>query len=55
MVRFQLRQPIDTRTPRIEVDPGLPPGTYQFALVVIDDAGNESLPAVRTITVVQQG
>lgn len=51
MVKFELRKPIKTKESKIEVDPGLSPGTYQFSLVVIDEEGNESRPDVLTIQI----
>lgn len=51
MVKFELRKPIKTQEPKIEVDPGLAPGAYRFSLVVIDELGNESRPDVLTIQI----
>lgn len=51
MVKFELRKPIETTAPKIEVDPGLLPGAYRFSLVVIDEEGNESRPDVLTVQI----
>ncbi|MGB3294645.1 MAG: hypothetical protein WBB01_16805 [Phormidesmis sp.] len=55
MATFELRRPIETREPRIDVDPGLLPGTYRFALTVIDEAGNESRQDVQLVQIRQRG
>lgn len=55
MATFELNRPIETRTPRIEVDAGLPPGRYRFALTVMDAAGNESRQDFQTVQVRQRG
>ncbi len=52
MARFAVGQPITTREPFIEVDPGLPPGTHRFQLEVVTDDGRVSPPDVITVTVV---
>ncbi len=54
MVSFTLRQPIETREPKIEVDRGLPPGIYRFSLVVTDDGGNESRQDIQTVEIRQR-
>ncbi len=54
MVKLEPRKPIETKTAKIEVDPGIPPGRYRLTLVVIDESGNESRPAVRTIEIIPQ-
>jgi hypothetical protein len=41
-----------TKEPEIKVDPGLKPGTYQFALVVVNERGEVSEPDVRVVTIV---
>ena len=53
MVQFNLRKPIQTRSPTIEVDPGLAPGSYRFSLVVTDESGNESEPDFHTVVIQQ--
>ena len=53
MVQFDLRKPIQTRSPTIEVDPGLSPGSYRFSLVVTDETGNESEPDFQTVVIQQ--
>jgi hypothetical protein len=44
MATFRIGQSIKTDVPGIEVDAGLPLGRHQFRLVVVNDAGRESLP-----------
>ena len=48
MPEFRLNQPISTQDPKVEVtvnrDQPLPIGKHRFRLVVIDQAGNESVP-----------
>ncbi|MBE9063956.1 hypothetical protein [cf. Phormidesmis sp. LEGE 11477] len=51
MVKLVPGKPIQTKTAQIVVDPGIPPGRYRLTLVVIDDSGSESRPAVRTIEI----
>ncbi|MEM8489273.1 MAG: hypothetical protein AAF756_00490 [Pseudomonadota bacterium] len=51
MARFIRQTPVITAAPAISVDAGLAPGEYRFSLVVIDEAGNESRPEVRTIRI----
>lgn len=43
-----------TTTPTIAVDAGLPPGTYRFRLVVVDDSGNQSAPAEVAVVVFRE-
>ncbi len=50
-MKFALNQPFETDQPEVDVDPGLPPGTYRFQLVVVNQAGRRSAPATVTITV----
>ena len=56
MAKFVPGQEVVTDTPSIEVtvDPTkpLPPGRHRFQLVVVDDSGNESLPAMVDLIVV---
>lgn len=55
MAEFRIGQPIETNSADIEVsiDPAspLPVGRHQFELVVLDDSGNESEPAVHEVIV----
>lgn len=51
MARFVVNQPIDTREPRIAVDPPLAVGMHRFQLEVFDQAGNRSRPDIVTIEV----
>lgn len=53
MVQFELRKPIQTRSPTVEVDPGLAPGSYRFSLVVTDESGNESEPDFQIVVIRQ--
>jgi hypothetical protein len=43
-----------TREPQIPVDPGLKPGTHEFALVVVNERGEQSQPDVRVVTIVER-
>ena len=43
---------IETAEPRLPVTEALVPGRYQFQLVVTDDAGNQSGPALAEVIVV---
>lgn len=54
MAKFEPNKPIETREPVIEVDPGLRPGRYRFQLVVVDDEGNQSLPATVVVSILVQ-
>lgn len=47
---FTPNQPIETATPTVDVT-GVTPGVHRFQLVVEDEAGNQSLPAVTAVTV----
>jgi hypothetical protein len=51
MAAFKPNQPISTDRPSVVVDAGLQPGSYRFRLVVIDTAGNTSLPSEQIITI----
>ena len=51
MAAFKPNQPISTERPAVVVDAGLQPGRYRFRLVVIDTAGNVSLPSEQIITI----
>ena len=51
MTQFVVNKPVTTREPFVTVDGGLPVGTHRFQLVVVDSAGNESRPAVVTVTI----
>ena len=51
MAAFKPNQPISTDQPAVVVDAGLQPGRYRFRLVVIDTAGNASLPSEQIITI----
>ena len=55
MATFKLNEPITTRDSRIAVDAGLPPGRYQFALTVVDAAGNLSRPSLHTVQILPTG
>jgi hypothetical protein len=52
VARFTVGQPITTREPFIEVDPGLEPGTHRFQLEVETGDGRVSPPDIITVTVV---
>ena len=56
MARFVAGEVITTAEPSVEVtvsanDP-LPPGQHRFQLVVVDDSGSESEPAVVDVVVI---
>ena len=52
MTVFTPNQPVATATPTVDVT-GVAPGAHRFQLVVEDESGNQSLPAVTTVTVAQ--
>lgn len=58
MAKFITGQEVRTNTSSVEVtiDPAnpLPPGRHRFQLIVEDDAGNQSEPAMVDIIVVDQ-
>jgi hypothetical protein len=45
MVDFRSTRGVETTEATIEVDAGLPVGSYIFQLTVIDEHGNKSKPA----------
>jgi len=52
MPRFKPNVPVTTEKPLVEVDTrGMGAGEYKFQLVVVDDRGEESAPAVVIIRV----
>ena len=51
MATFTVGRPITTKEPTITVDAGLPVGLHRFQLVVVDDAGNRSVPDVAVVSV----
>ncbi len=53
IVKFILNKTIRTTTPTIEVDGTLAVGVHRFQLVVENERGQRSKPAVITITVVR--
>ena len=52
MAEFRPGVMLRTKEPQIKVDPGLKPGPHEFALVVVNDRGEESPPDVRLVTIV---
>lgn len=56
MAKFIPGQEIKTDTPSIEVtvDPANPlaPGRHRFQLIVVDDSGNESVPTMVDVVVI---
>jgi len=48
---FKVRVPISTKDSFIEVKNNLTPGVHTFTLVVVDDQGNRSAPAIARILV----
>lgn len=51
MATFKPGQTIVTKEPVVDVDAGLGPGTLRFELVVVNERGVESLPAVLTVEI----
>jgi hypothetical protein len=55
MASFTIGKPVESETAAIEVTVGpgspLPVGQHAFQLVVVDDAGNKSVPAQVSVTV----
>jgi hypothetical protein len=55
MAQFRPNQPVETEASEVEVTVSpaspLPAGRHQFQLVVVDDSGNESEPAVLEVIV----
>ena len=58
MAEFVPGQPVRTTESTIEVTvtttSPLPPGKHRFELVVVDDSGNQSEPAIAEVIVVDQ-
>jgi hypothetical protein len=52
---FTLNQPIETATSTVAVENQLAPGVHTFQLVVVDNDGNLSLPALARMVVLQEG
>ena len=50
-MRFSLNKPFETDQATVDVDPGLPSGTYRFRLEVVDNSGRRSNPAEVTVVV----
>lgn len=50
-MKFERDRTVETREPKVEVDPGLEPGKYRFQLVVEDRDGQRSQPADCTVTI----
>lgn len=55
MATFEIEKPVETEEAMVTVDVSLeqpiPVGPHTFQLVVVDDSGNESLPATVKVTV----
>jgi len=51
MSKLALNKPFDTRDPNIVVENALAIGRHRFALVVVDDQGNESTPVQHVVDV----
>ena len=51
MPRFVPGRAVVTDDPVVEVEGPLPPGRHRFQLVVVDELGNESEPAVVVVMV----
>jgi hypothetical protein len=54
MAEFHPGVQLRTKEPQITVDPGLKPGLHRFALVVVNERGEESEPDVRLVTIVER-
>jgi hypothetical protein len=54
MPDFSTTKRLETRDPRVSVDPGLPVGRYIFQLTVTDQQGNVSKPAKLGVEIVEQ-
>ena len=52
-MRFVPNQPIETRTPAVVVDAGLPVGSHVFRLEVVNARGQRSQPVEVTVTIVR--
>jgi len=52
MADFRLRRKVKTKTPQLNVVPGLPVGTYLFQLVVEDQSGNQSRASQDKVVIV---
>jgi hypothetical protein len=50
---FKLNKPVKTATPTVDVVNNLKAGVHVFTLVVVDEEGNESAPAVARVVVKQ--
>jgi|GEM_PF-1724833 len=53
MAVFTPNTPITTRVPEVAVENKLAPGRYRFQLVVEDEQGNLSQPAIQVVTVIR--
>jgi hypothetical protein len=51
MAVFVAGQIVASAVPSVSVDNALKPGSYRFQLVVVDDSGNASAPAMLGVTV----
>ena len=54
-MRFVLNKPFESVDPTVEVDAGLPAGSYRFQLVVQSESGLKSMPAEMTVVVTELG
>jgi hypothetical protein len=50
---FELNKPVRTTTPTVDVENNLAAGVHVFTLVVVDEEGNQSAPAVARVVVRQ--
>ena len=59
MAQFKPNEAVETDDPKVEVTIGagseLKPGSHRFQLVVVDDSGNESVPSVVQVIVIDDG
>ncbi len=52
-MKLEPNKPVETREPAIDVDAGLTAGQHRLQLVVVNDRGVESAPAVLVVTILQ--
>lgn len=51
MTTFVVGKPVETTTPRMVVDAGLPVGSHRFSLTVFNTTGNASAPSEAVVQV----
>jgi hypothetical protein len=53
MANFRERRRVETRTPQVKVDGGLPVGRHTFRLTVVDSSGNRSRSARIVVNIIR--